>query len=258
MLLAYDDYGPGPVVVLLHGFPLNRKIWSAQETNVGSIYRVIAPDLRGHGESAAPEGVYTMDTMAGDVIELLDALQINEPVVLGGQSMGGYVALALMARYPERFRALMLIDTRASADSPEAARNREELARTVETTASPKHVVDAMLPKLFAEETRTRRADLIPPVRAGMERTSPRAIAGALRGMAQRPDRTAELASITVPTLVMVGEHDMITPPEEARQMAEALPNALFAVIPNAGHLAPLENPEAANEAILTFLAGLS
>src|SRR5438270_1647220 len=170
MLLAYDDQGPGPVVVLLHGFPLDRTMWSDQLTGIGDIYRVIAPDLRGHGESAAPEGVYTMDAMADDVIELLDALQIKEPVVLGGLSMGGYVALALMARYPQRFRGLMLIDTRAAADTPEAARNREELARTVETTRSTRHVVDAMLPKLFSEETRLRRAELIPPVRAAMER----------------------------------------------------------------------------------------
>jgi pimeloyl-ACP methyl ester carboxylesterase len=257
MLLAYDDYGPGPVVVLLHGFPLNRKIWSAQETSVGSIYRVIAPDLRGHGESAAPAGVYTMDAMAGDVLELLEALQINEPVVLGGLSMGGYVALALMALAPARFRALMLMDTRAGADTPEASRSREELARVVETTGSTRHVVDAMLPKLFSEETRSRRADLIAPVRHGMERLSPRAVAGALRGMAQRPDRMSELASLTVPTLVLVGEHDAITPPDEARRMATAIPDAQLAIIPDAGHLAPLENPEAANEAILDFLGKL-
>jgi pimeloyl-ACP methyl ester carboxylesterase len=257
MLLAYDDFGPGPVVVLLHGFPLNRKIWSAQETSIGSIYRVIAPDLRGHGASAAPAGVYTMDAMAGDVLELLDALQISEKVVLGGLSMGGYVALALMALAPERFRALMLIDTRAAADTPESARNREELARIAETSGNTKHVVDAMLPRLFSEETRQRRPDLIPPVKSAMERVTPRAIAGALRGMAQRPDRTAILASIKVPTLVMVGEHDVITVPDESRAMAAALPGAQLAIIPNAGHLAPLENPDAANEVMLTFLNSL-
>jgi pimeloyl-ACP methyl ester carboxylesterase len=257
MLLAYDDYGPGPVVVLLHGFPLTRKIWRAQETSLGSMYRVIAPDLRGHGESAAPEGVYTVDTMADDVIELLDVLQITSPVVLGGLSMGGYVALTLMARYPQRFRGLMLIDTRATADTPEAARTREELARTVETTKSTKQVVDAMLPKLFSDETRMKRADLIPPVKAAMERTPPRGVAGALRGMAQRPDRTAMLASITVPVLVLVGAHDAITPVEESRTMAAALPNAQLVVIPGAGHLAPLENSEAANAAMLGFLGKL-
>jgi pimeloyl-ACP methyl ester carboxylesterase len=257
MLLAYDDDGPGPVVVLLHGFPLSRKIWTAQEASVGSVYRVIAPDLRGHGESAAPAGVYTMDEMAADVLELLDALQISEPVVVGGLSMGGYVALSMWARAPERIRALMLLDTRAAADTPEAARNREELAKTVETTNSTNHVVDAMLPKLFSDETRRRRAHLIPPVRESMERLSPRAVAGALRGMAQRPDRTAELASISVPTLVLVGDHDVIAPPDEARKMAAAIPNVELAIIPEAGHLAPLENPDVANEVILGFLGKL-
>src|SRR4051794_10523705 len=144
MLLAFDDYGPGPVVVLLHGFPLNRSMWSAQESTVGSIYRVIAPDLRGHGQTAAPEGIYTMDDMAGDVVELLDALGIREPVLLGGLSMGGYVALALIALYPERVRGLMLMDTRASADSPDAARSREELAAKVEASCDASPVVDAM------------------------------------------------------------------------------------------------------------------
>jgi pimeloyl-ACP methyl ester carboxylesterase len=257
MLLAYDDYGPGPVVVLLHGFPLNRKVWSAQETSVGSIYRVIAPDLRGHGESAAPEGVYTMGVMADDVIELLDALQIDEPVVLAGLSMGGYVAMDLVARYPSRFRGLMLIDTRGTADTPEAAANREELARAVEASGSVRQVVDAMVPKLFSDETRARRADLIPPVREGMEKTKPRGVAGALRGMAQRPDRMADLATFALPTLIMVGAHDAITPVDESRTMAGVLPNAQLVVVPNAGHLSPLENPDVANAAILDFLGKL-
>src|SRR5262249_26478412 len=149
--------------------------------------------------------------------------QIKQPVVLGGLSMGGYVAFALRARYPERVRALMLMDTRAVADTPEAARTREELAQAVETSGSPRRVVDAMLPKLFSEETRARRPELIPPVREAMERNPARGIAGALRGMAARPDRTAELASITIPTLVLVGAHDAIAPVEEARKMAAAL-----------------------------------
>ena len=154
MLLAYDDHGPGPVVVLLHGFPLNRKIWSLQEGRVGSMYRMIAPDLRGHGETAAPPGIYSMEAMAEDVIELLEALQISEPIVLGGLSMGGYVALALIAKYPERVRGLMLIDTRASADTPEVARNREDLARKTEASGKVGHVVEGMFPRMFSDATR--------------------------------------------------------------------------------------------------------
>jgi pimeloyl-ACP methyl ester carboxylesterase len=257
MLLAYDDDGPGPVVVLLHGFPLNRRMWSAQETSVGSIYRVIAPDLRGHGKSQAPEGIYTIDEMADDVIQLLNALQIREPVVLGGLSMGGYVALSLILRYPGRFRALMLMDTRASADTPDAARLREELALKVEASGKAGHVVEAMFPKLVSESTRKHRPELLEPIRTAMEKTPARTLVGTLRGLATRPDRTADLPKIQVPTLVMVGAHDVITPPDEVRAMAEKIPGAKFLVIPDAGHLAPLENPNVADKAILDFLAGL-
>ncbi len=121
MLLNYTDDGPGPVVVLLHGFPMDHTIWNPQRASIGSTYRLIAPDLRGHGASAAPEGIYSMEDMAGDVHELLDALGIREPIVLGGLSMGGYVAQAFAAQYPDRLRGLVLINTRAGADSEEAA-----------------------------------------------------------------------------------------------------------------------------------------
>jgi 3-oxoadipate enol-lactonase len=257
MLLAYDDDGPGPVVVLLHGFPLNRSMWSAQQANVGSTYRVIAPDLRGHGETAAPDGIYAIDDMADDVLELLDALQLRQPIVLGGLSMGGYIALSLIARHPERVRALMLMDTRAGADSPAAALGREELAKKVEASQSARPVVDAMLPKLFSPTTRSLHPEPMDPVRRMMEETPARALAGALRGMAARPDRTSDLAGIKVPTLVLVGADDTVTPPDEARAMAEAIPGAQLEIIPDAGHLAPLENPAASNAAILRFLSTL-
>jgi pimeloyl-ACP methyl ester carboxylesterase len=257
MILAYDDNGPGPVVVLLHGFPFDRSLWSAQSAEIGSVYRVIAPDLRGHGESAAPEGVYTMDGMADDVIETLDALQVREPVVLGGHSMGGYVALSAALRYPERFRALMLVDTRAAADTPEAARNREILAGQVETSGATNAVVQGMLPKLFSPTTRANRPELITSLVDVMHRTNARAIAGALRGMAARPDRTGDLGRLRLPTLVLVGADDVITTPEEARATAQALPDGRLEIIPNAGHVAPVENPSACNHAILAFLNGL-
>lgn len=257
MLLAYDDVGPGPVVVLLHGFPLDRSFWSAQASEIGGVYRVIAPDLRGFGESAAPDGVYPIDAMADDVLELLDALQLREPVVIGGLSMGGYVALSAVLRYPDRFRALMLFDTRAGADSPEAARNREVSAGQVETSGKIDKVVEGLLPKFFLPLTRERRPHVIEALQKRMLRSVPRAVAGALRGMAERPDRTGDLGRISVPTLVVVGSDDVITPPEEARAMARAIPNARLEVIPEAGHLAPLENPAATNRAVLAFLNGL-
>jgi 3-oxoadipate enol-lactonase len=257
MQLAYADQGPGPAVVLLHGFPLSRAMWVEQLSGIGSIYRVIAPDLRGHGDSPAPEGVYTMDEMADDVIELVDTLHIDEPIVLGGLSMGGYVALSLVARYPERVRALMLMDTRAGADTPEAAQNREATARAVLDADKASPVVEAMLPRLFSKLTLEERPERVEPLRAVMERTTARGIAGALRGMAMRPDRSGDLARISVPTLVVVGQEDVITPPAEAKALADAIPNARLEVIPKAGHLAPYENHSVANHVILRFLNSL-
>jgi pimeloyl-ACP methyl ester carboxylesterase len=257
MDLAYSDSGPGRVVVLLHGFPLSREMWREQLSGLGSIYRVIAPDLRGHGDSPAPEGVYTMDEMADDVIELLDTLHITERVVLGGMSMGGYVALSLVARYPHRIRGLILMDTRAGADSLEVAANREVSARSVLSANSATPVVDAMLPRLFAPLTQEQRPERVEPMMTIMVKSSPAGVAGALRGMAVRPDRKDELSKISVPTLILVGEHDVITPPAEAKAMADAIPAARLEIIPGAGHMAPYENYSAANAAILQFLKSL-
>lgn len=257
MRLAYTDEGPGPVVVLLHGFPLGREMWKEQINGIGSIYRVIAPDLRGHGDSPAPEGDYTIDEMADDVVELLDTLGLTVPVVVGGLSMGGYVALSMVARHPERIRALVLMDTRAGADSPEAAAKREELARAVLAAGDSSPAVAAMMPRLFARITLEDRPERVAPLRELMERNTARGVVGALRAMASRPDRRADLASIRVPTLVMVGEEDVVTPPEEAQALADGIPRARLEVIPESGHLAPYENHAVANAVILRFLDGL-
>lgn len=257
MRLAFTDKGPGPAVVLLHGFPLGRDMWMEQIGGIGSIYKIVAPDLRGHGDSPAPEGDYTIDGMADDVIELLDTLGLTEPVVLGGLSMGGYVALSLIARYPRRFRGLMLMDTRAEADSPEAVQKREELVQAVLAAGCAAPAVEAMTPRLFARVTRDIRPERVARMREIMARNTPRGIIGALRAMATRPDRRADLAAIRVPTLVLVGEEDVITPPAEAQAMADAIPGARLEVVPHSGHLAPYENAAIVNDIILRFLDGL-
>jgi pimeloyl-ACP methyl ester carboxylesterase len=254
MLLAFDDDGPGPVVVLMHGFPLDRSMWTYQRSSVGSIYRVIAPDLRGHGHSAAPDGIYTVDEMADDVIEVLDSLQLTEQVVFGGLSMGGYLALSIAVRYPERVKGLMLMNTRAAADTPEAATAREQLARKVEASGNADPAVAVMLPKLFSRKTFELHPELVDRMSAHMARTPARAVAGTLRGLAIRPDRTADLPRIAVPTLVLAGAEDQLIPFEESERMAHALPNGKLVTIPDAGHVAPLENHTAADDAILGFL----
>ena len=258
MRLAFDDDGPGPVVVLLHGFPLDRTMWEHQVEAVGALYRVITPDLRGHGETPSPEGIYPIDDMADDVIELLDALRITEPVVLGGLSMGGYVALSIAVRHPKRLRGLMLLDTKAEADTPEAAAQREVLARTIEEAGSTAAVAEAMLPKMLAPTTKARHPELARHLDRQFRHASPMGLAGALRGMAVRPDRTPDLHRIATPTLVLAGADDAITPPAGMKTLAEALPSAHFVEVPDAGHLSPLENAEATNAAILAFFKSLA
>jgi len=254
MKLAFSDTRHAPTLVLLHGFPLSREMWVEQLASIGSLYRVIAPDLRGHGQSESPDGAYTMEEMADDVVELLDRLEVKQPVVLGGLSMGGYVALALVLRHPQRVRGLILCDTRAAADTPEAAKGREETARNVLREGTGRWMIETMVPRLFGKTTREKHPQRVEAMLALMERTSPRGIAGALRGMAIRTDRRGDLQRITVPTLVLVGEDDVISPPAEARELAGSIPHARLEIIPAAGHLAPYENPEAANDAIVRFL----
>ena len=254
MRLHHSDDGPGPVVVLLHGFPLDHTMWNAQRGRIGSVYRLIGPDLRGHGQTPAPEGVYEVDAMADDVLETLDGLGLTGPIVLGGLSMGGYVALSIAARCPERLRGLLLINTRSAADTPETARIREGLAQIVESTGQIDQVVGTMLPKLLAPGTAEARPDLYAELGRVMKATSPRAIVGCLRGLANRPDRTPDLARMDVPTLVLAGDRDQLIPLDESKRMADALPHGHLVVVPDAGHLAPLEQPEATNAALLEFL----
>jgi pimeloyl-ACP methyl ester carboxylesterase len=257
MLLALDDVGPGPVVVLLHGFPLDRSIWRNQTAEIGLIYRIIAPDLRGQGASPAPDGTYSVDLLADDVIDLLDALELEEKVVVGGLSMGGYVAMSLVLRYPDRFRGLILMNTRAAADPPGTAAVREELAGILERTGKTDIIVDQMLFKLFAPSTYSTHHELVERVKRHALQASPTGLANTLRGLAIRPDRTADLHKIAVPTLVLAGEHDQLIPLDESRSLAAGITNAKLVIIPDSGHLAPLENGAASNAAILEFLGGL-
>jgi pimeloyl-ACP methyl ester carboxylesterase len=257
MRLAFEEQGRGPAVVLLHGFPLDRTMWSGQIGVLSSSHRVVTPDLRGFGESPAPLGPYPMEDLAGDVVETLDAAGIEPPYVVGGLSMGGYVALALAERFPDRLQGLMLLNTRAGADSPEAAANREVSATTIERQGSTESL-SGMVDKLFAPSTRQNRPELVDQVAGVIRRTSPDGAAGALRGMATRPDRLVVIRSLRVPVLVIAGEEDAIVPEADSRAMAEAASLGELIVIPGAGHLSPMEAPGATDAAIQSFLSRLS
>jgi len=245
--------GPGPPLVLLHAFPLHSAMWAPQLEALSSTRRVIAPDLLGFGGSDAPDSLfrYTMLGYADLVAGLLDRLGLDR-VVLGGLSMGGYVAFAFMRQYADRVAGLILADTRAGPDTAEAFERRtdqqDQVAR-IGTTA----LVEVLLAGLLCDHTRTHRLELVEQVRRLMANPAAGYI-GALEAMKHRPDATPELAGITVPTLVVVGEEDALSPPEVARAMQEGIADARLAVLPRAGHLSNLEAPEEFNAAVSDLL----
>ena len=254
--MAYGDEGRGAPVVLLHGFPLNRSMWREQARALSGAWRVVTPDLRGQGETALGGAPATMDEMAEDVAALLDALNVGG-AVLGGLSMGGYVAFEFYRRFPERVRALVLADTRPQADTDEGRRTREENARRVlKDGMAP--LADSMLPKLLSAGTRERRSEVVERVRAMILGAKPEGAAAALRGMAVRRDQTDLLPEINVPTLIVVGGEDSVTPPSEAEAMAAKISGSLLVVIEGAGHLSNVERPEEFNRALGDFLVSLS
>jgi len=244
------ERGDGPPILLVHGFPLDHRMWDGLDLPG----RIIAPDLSGFGRSPVRGETVTMEQFADDLAGLLDGLGVREPVVFCGLSMGGYIALHFWKKYAERLRGLILCDTRAAADAPETAAARRIMADRV-LREGPAPLVEAMLPRLVAETTRRRRPDMVEALRRVMTGTDRRGIAAAARGMAERPDMTGVLGQIRCPTLAIVGSEDISTPPSEMRVMAAAIPGAALVEIPGAGHLAPLENPAAVSAAIAAFLA---
>lgn len=245
--------GTGTPLVFLHGFPLSHVMWKHQQAEFKTTHQVVVPDLRGFGKSVTSTDITSLEEHADDLVQILDQMNITEPVILCGLSMGGYVAFRFAAKYPERLRGLILCDTKAVPDTPEAAQNRLALADRV-LTEGPRVIVEAMLPKLFAAEMKESQPSVIDEVRDGILSSSSRTIAAAQRAMAVRPDSSPLLSRITVPTLVVVGEHDAISPPAEMQQLAAAIPGADFVVIPQASHMSPLEQPAAVNAAIREFL----
>jgi pimeloyl-ACP methyl ester carboxylesterase len=195
-----------------------------------------------------------MERYADDLADLLDALGISEPAVLVGFSMGGYIAWQFVRRYAVRLRGLIQCDTRAVADSDEARAGRLKMAENVAEWGAAR-VAEMMGPKLLAPRTFETKTDVVAAVRQVVERTSPAAIAAAQRGMAARPDVSSMLPDIHLPTLIVVGEHDAISPPAEMRAIATVIPNAEFAEIPDAGHMTTMENPAAVNAAFARFLS---
>lgn len=252
--LSWDDVGAGVPVVFLHGFPLDRTFWKPQLSALIAQARCIAPDLRGFGDST-PAAPYSMDQYADDVVALLDHLGIDRAVI-AGLSMGGYVAFALWRRHRERVRALILADTRATADSAEGLEKRRALLEVARREGSGA-VATRQLPTLLGATTRERNPDVAEWLHLMMAMQPVEGVAGAIEAMMARPDSTPDLATITVPTLIVVGEEDTLTPPSDAAAMAGAIRGARLETLTLAGHLAPVERPAAFNHIVAEFVASL-
>lgn len=248
--IGYADEGKGAPVVLLHGFPFRREIWRSPMDALKGSRRVIAPDLCGFGESAPRPGAVPMDRFAGDVHALLQQLGTG-PVALVGHSMGGYVALAFARRFPRMLRGLALVATRAGADAPEAAAARRATAEKVRAQGVGV-VVEAMAPKMLSPASQDPA--LAERTRRFMAPLEPQGVIGALLGMADRPDATPGLAGISVPSLAITGADDVLIPAAESERMARAIRGARLEILPGAGHLVFLEQPEAFNRALNEWL----
>ncbi len=247
--------GAGIPLLMVHGFPLDHTMWSAQWEPLASEAQLIVPDLRGFGQSSPiPADVWTMEQFADDLVRMLDALQITQPVAYCGLSMGGYVGWQFWLRHRTRLSRLIACDTRAASDSPEVVKARHYMADRALREGTPVALGD-MLTKLVAPLTNASPSPLIQQIRKVMQTTSPETIAAAQRGMAQRADITDHLPRIDVPTLAICGEYDQITPPDEMRAMAAQIQGAIYQEVPGAGHLSPAENPEAFNRYVERDLA---
>lgn len=250
--IHYTVRGSGLPVLLLHAFPLSGAMWEPQRSVLEASYRVIVPDLRGFGQSSAPVGISTMDVMVDDLQALLRHLDLDK-VVLVGLSMGGYIAFQFLRRYPRQVQALVLAATRATPDTDEARAGREAMAVLAET-AGAASIADQMLSRLLSPNA---TAVVQAQVRDMIMAADPAGIAAAVRGMALRYDSTDLLSSIRVPTLLIGGEQDALTPPATMQAMQNAIDGSSLTIVPGAGHLPNLEQPEVFTTALLKFLQRL-
>lgn len=253
--IFYTVMGDGPPVVLLHPFPANHKVWLPAAELLAGRYRLIVPDLRGHGQSGAGVGPATMQKHATDLLRLSDACGVGK-AVFAGVSIGGYVLFEFWRRHRERVSGLILCDTRAGADTDEGRANRLKAADDAEKQG-PVPFIDSMIPKLLGDTTRTTRPDLVERARKMMLEMSAAGIAAVQRGMAARPDSVADLKTINVPTLVMVGTEDTLTPLSEAEFIQRGIAFSRLQVVSRAGHYAVFEQHEAAGKSIRGFLDGI-
>lgn len=254
--IFYHTRGEGPPLILLHPFPTHHQFWNPIATQLETRYRLILPDLRGHGDSQPGEGLATMQKHAADLVRIMEAERVQR-ACFAGVSIGGYILFEFWRRHRERVVALILSDTRAQADTDEGRQTRLKAAEEVERSG-PDDYLDSMVPKLLGETTRRNRHDRVSEARRMMARMTREGISVVLRGMAARPDSISTLKTINVPVLVMVGKEDTLTPPADAELMHREIRGSQFTSVPAAGHYMPFEQPEAAVQTMRGFLEDVS
>ncbi|HKU66455.1 MAG TPA: alpha/beta hydrolase [Candidatus Baltobacteraceae bacterium] len=245
--------GSGDPIVLIHGFPLTREVWDLQAAQLAAHARVIRPDLRGMGSSSVPDGPYLMETLAGDIAAMLDALGIDRAAI-AGHSLGGYVAMAFCRMYTERVTRLALVCSKLAADTAQTAKWRDDLADRAEREDRIDTIVDAFVPRLFAPNLLENRSPLIDRARTIARENSVKGAAAMLRGMAQRVEAYDIAEELGMPVLIVAGAADQGVSLTEAEGMRRAFPHAELRVLGRSGHLPMLEEPEALGEALATFL----
>ncbi|QDT94707.1 alpha/beta fold hydrolase [Gimesia aquarii] len=245
--------GAGPPLLFVHGFPLDHKMWQAQTEYFKKDFTVLAPDLRGFGHSEVTYGTVTMEQHAEDLNTLLNQLNFAEPIIFCGLSMGGYIAWEFWKKFPQRLRAFILCDTRPGSDSEEGINNRLKMVDLVLKHGS-KSIASSMVPNLISESSQRDQPEIAKSLIETIESTDREGIAASQRGMAERKDYTHMMSEIQVPTLVIVGSEDQLTPPDVMKSMYAQIPFATYLEIPNAGHMAPMEAPCAVNQGIEDFL----
>ncbi|MGA9509740.1 MAG: alpha/beta fold hydrolase [Candidatus Sulfotelmatobacter sp.] len=251
--IVYHVLGEGSPVVLLHPFPANHEFWFPVANTLAARYRVILPDLRGHGDSAAGEGPATMVKHAADIFRVMDDAEVGRAAPLVGVSIGGYALFEFWRQHRGRVAALALCNTKAPADSPDARAARLQAANDViERGIEP--FFESMVPRLLGKSTRELRPDLVEGALRMMRTMSPEDVAQVQRGMAERPDSVDTLKTIDVPTLLVTGEEDVLTGVNEGELMRQHIPNAQLRVLPKAGHYSPWEQPEEAGRVLRQFL----
>lgn len=255
--MAYDDDGKGQPILFIHGYPLNRKMWQPQRQELSSSFRLILPDLRGHGESTPTEGEYSMNLLAEDCAFLLDQLGITQPITVCGLSMGGYIAFAFLRKYPQRVKSLILTATRAAPDSPEA---REKRLQAIQEARSQGlgSIVDSMIPRLTSKRTQQENQPLLDEVRKIMQATSVSAVIGDLQGMMSRPDSRPFLAEINIPTLIIHGREDILIPITEAQEMHNSIRGSRLVILDDVAHLPNMEAPHQFNAHLRNFMDDLA